>query len=227
MKVSGIAFDAFGTLFNLEGLRQRMYEIVGARDIELFLRFQIRLAPYNWYANAVEPFLDGKRFAADIFLVGSSVVLQSAYDLGMEMTEKQADYIAESLGKLPHFPGIVEGLKSLSAYPLAILSNGTPAGLESLVTNSGSKAHFAHILSVKSAGAFKPAPAVYALGPEAFRAPPEEVILVSANDWDIAAAQMAGLKGAWLARKRKPTNVFGQKMDIVVDELTDLASAIG
>jgi 2-haloacid dehalogenase len=223
MSIKYLTFDAFGTLFNLEGVRPYMYKVVGARDLELYQRFQLRLAPYNWYANSVQQYQAGQRYSADIYKVGASVILQAAGELGMDVSESQAEEIAVGLGKLPLFPGIKEALTELKrVYPLAILSNGTPECLKSLVSNAGVEAQFEHLLSVKSAGFFKPDPKVYALGPASLKLKPEEVALVSANDWDISAAQMAGLRGIWLSRKRRTVPVFGVTAEIIAEELGDL-----
>ncbi len=227
MTLKYLTFDAFGTLFNLEGIRPFMYEVVGARDMELYLRFQLRLAPYNWYANSVQQYDGGKTYSADIYKVGASVILQAAGELGIDMNQKQADQISVGLGKLPLFPGIREALNDLRRdFPLAILSNGSPECLQSLVVNAGVESQFEHVLSVKSAGFFKPDPKVYALGPAAFKASNAEVALVSANDWDTSAAQMAGIRGIWLSRKRRTVPVFGHTAEIVVNELGDLADAL-
>jgi 2-haloacid dehalogenase len=223
MAIKYLSFDAFGTVFNIEGIRKQMYEFVGARDLELYQRFQLRLAPYNWYANSVQQYAAGQKYSADIYLVGASAILQAAGELGIDLNEKQAAEIALGLGKLPMFPGMKEALVELHRdYPLAILSNGTPECLKSLVETAGVEKEFDYVLSVKSAGFFKPDPKVYELAPKAFKAPTEEVALVSSNDWDTSAAHMAGLHGIWLARKRRVAPVFGIKPDIVVNEMGDL-----
>ena len=80
MAIKYLSFDAFGTVFNIEGIRRQMYEFVGARDLELYQRFQLRLAPYNWYANSVQQYDAGKKFSADIYLVGASAILHGLYD---------------------------------------------------------------------------------------------------------------------------------------------------
>ena len=227
MAIKYLSFDAFGTVFNIEGIRKQMYEFVGARDLELYQRFQLRLAPYNWYANSVQQYDAGKKYSADIYLVGASAILQAAGELGIDLNEKQAHEISLGLGKLPLFPGMKEALVELhKEYPLAILSNGTPECLKSLVQNAGVEEEFDMLLSVKSAGFFKPDPKVYDLAPKAFKAPKEEVALVSANDWDTSAAHMAGLSGIWLSRKRRITSVFGIKPDLVVNEMGDLPGAL-
>lgn len=92
--------------------------------------------------------------------------------------------------------------------------------------NSGIFDRFKHVLSVKSAGYFKPAVEVYQLARAAFQVSPAEVALVSANDWDTAAAQMSELKGVWLSRKRRTTTVCGVTPDFVVEGLRDFLQVL-
>ena len=60
--------------------------------------------------------------------------------------------------------------RARSSVPLAILSNGNPQMLDIAVKSAGMTGLFDHVLSVDAVRAYKPAPAAYALGTQAFGA---------------------------------------------------------
>ena len=200
-----IAFDAFGTLFNLEALREQTGD-------ELYEAFFARLQPWTWLATAADAYLPLPELAEAAF--------QSAgEELGVEV---DAAALAGKLTELPLFPEVDAAPNQLGRERLAVLSNGTAAGLEQLLTNAGIRDHFEHVLAADSVARFKPAPEVYALAPRAFGVPAAEVTLVSANSWDAAGAKLAGLRSIWVSRGRPAASVLGLKPDEIVDDLAAL-----
>lgn len=222
MQVSAIAFDAFGTLFDLEGLRGRCERAAGERGGALFDGFVARLVPWTWHATVsghYRPFPE----------VAASALVSAAREQGLDLDPAGTQEIAAGLTSLPPFPDAAPALERLQdgGRPLAILSNGTAKGIEALVDAAGLAGRFDHLLAADSVGRFKPAPEVYALAGDAFGVPAEQVLLVSGNEWDVAGAQQAGLRGAWVARGRPRTGFLGVEPDVVVEELADLPAALG
>jgi|SRR5919201_2792594 2-haloacid dehalogenase len=203
-----IAFDAFGTLFDLEALRER------AGD-ELYEGFYARLQPWTWLATAADVYLPLPELAELAFD-------SAARELSIEV---DAAELAGELTALPLFPEVEETLESLAHERLGVLSNGTLDGLEKLLANAGIADRFDHVLSADSVACFKPAPPVYGLAPRAFGVHADEVTLVSANAWDVAGAKLAGLRAVWVARGRPISPVLGITPDEVVEDLTALAFA--
>jgi 2-haloacid dehalogenase len=206
-----IAFDAFGTLFDLEALRAPLGE-------ELYDAFYARLQPWTWFATAAGAYRPLPQLA-------EQALRSAAAANGAD--EQAAARHAERLTQLPLFPETEAALDSLSGERLAVLSNGTAGGLEELLANAGVRERFEHVLAADSVGRYKPAPEVYALGPDAFGVPGHEVVLVSGNDWDTAGAKLAGLRSAWVSRGRPLAPVLGMEPDYVVDDLSGLAFAVG
>jgi 2-haloacid dehalogenase len=206
-----IAFDAFGTLFDLEALRAPLGE-------ELYDAFYARLQPWTWFATAAGAYRPLPQLA-------EQALRSAAAANGAD--EQAAARHDERLTQLPLFPETEAALDSLSGERLAVLSNGTAGGLEELLANAGVRERFEHVLAADSVGRYKPAPEVYALGPDAFGVPAQEVVLVSGNDWDTAGAKLAGLRSAWVSRGRPLAPVLGMEPDYVVDDLSGLAFAVG
>ncbi|MEA2466436.1 MAG: 2-haloacid dehalogenase [Thermoleophilaceae bacterium] len=207
MQPDAIAFDAFGTLFDLEALRTPLGD-------DVFEGFAARLVPWTWHVTAAGTFSPLPEIAhAAARAAGASA--------------EQADRLPDELAQLPAFPDVAAGLDTLAGWPLAVLSNGTGAGIRSLVEHAGLSTRFEHLLSADQAGCYKPSRELYALAPRAFRTRADRVLLVSSNEWDVTGAASSGLRTAWLGRGREPSWVLGVEPDLAVDSLSDLAQALG
>ncbi len=219
--LAGIAFDAFGTLFDLSGLQPRLEERFGARGEAVFGGFTSRLGPYTCHLTASGRYRPLPDVAAAAFAA-------AAREAGVELDEPGARDLASGLTELPAYPDVAEALERLADRRLAVLSNGTADGVTSLVEGGGVGGHFDHLLPVDQVGRFKPAPApeAYGLVIRAFAAPPGDLLLVSAHEWDIAGAQAAGLRGALVAREGTPTSFLGHEADLVVGDLGELPAAL-
>ena len=99
-------------------------------------------------------------------------------------------------------------LKALRAAGLqtAILSNGAPAMLDAAVGSAGIGDLLDAVLSVESVGVFKPARAVYDMVGARFGVAPGEVLFVSSNGWDAAAASGYGFDTVWVNRAGEPVD---------------------
>jgi 2-haloacid dehalogenase len=109
---------------------------------------------------------------------------------------------------------------------LAVLSNGTADGVAALIEHNGLEGIFDHTLVADSVRRFKPAREVYALAGDAFRAPPDRVMLVSGHEWDVAGAAQAGMRTGWLARGESFTPVLGIQADLEAEDLRELAARL-
>ncbi len=210
-----IAFDAFGTLFDLEWLRKPARDLAGERGDELYEGFYSRLQPWTWLATAAEAYRPLPELARAAFE-------SAAAELELDV---EAGALADRLTELPLFPEVERALDSLGGHRLAVLSNGTADGLEQLLANAGIRDRFEHVLAADSVGRYKPAREVYALAPSAFGVEPEAVTLVSGNPWDAAGAKLAGLRSVWVSRGKPLAPVLDVTPDEVVAELTDLTFA--
>src|SRR3954449_170879 len=104
MQPDAIAFDAFGTLFDLEALREPLGD-------DAFEQFAARLVPWTWHLTA-------------------SGVWSTLPEIATHAGGHEA---AERLTRLPAFPDVRAGLDALDGRGLAVLSNGTQDGVRALV----------------------------------------------------------------------------------------------
>jgi 2-haloacid dehalogenase len=206
MQPDAIAFDAFGTLFDLESLR-------GPMGDEVYDGFVARLVPWTWHVSA-----------AGVFLPLHEIALAAVIAAGA--AREDAPALVAGLRELPPFPDVQPGLGALAGTPLAVLSNGSDDGIRALVENAGLAGCFEHLLGATYSDCYKPARDLYALAPRAFRTRADRVLMVSSNEWDIAGAAEFGMRTAWLGRGREPSWVLGVEPDLVLDELPELAAAL-
>jgi 2-haloacid dehalogenase len=204
MQPDAIAFDAFGTLFDLEALREPM----GSDAFDAFIS---RLIPWTWHltaSGAFSPLPELARLAA-----GAAGAADPAA-------------VARGLSKLPAFEDVRAGLDALTGRRLALLSNGTLEGAASLLSGAGLAPCFEHMLTADQVERYKPARELYALAPRAFQTRADRILMVSSNEWDIAGAAQAGLMTAWLRRGRAPSWVLGCEPDLVLGSLGELAGRL-
>jgi 2-haloacid dehalogenase len=123
----------------------------------------------------------------------------------------------------PAFPDVKPALDALNGIPLAILSNGSPRMLESMVGASGLASYFAEIISVDRVKIYKPSPRVYALAPEVLNVPREDILFVSSNSWDAAGAKAFGFRVCWCNRSGANMERLGFSADVVIPDLTGIA----
>ena len=134
--------------------------------------------------------------------------------------------------RLDPWPDVVVGLTRLKArFPIATLSNGNVSLLVDMARHGGLP--WDCVLSAELFRAYKPSPAVYRGAAELLGIAPAELLMVAAHPSDLAAAQRAGLKTAYVERplERGPDgereNAAGQRFDWVASDFVDLAVKLG
>ena len=222
MELDGIAFDAFGTLFDLSALRTRTRQAASHEGDELFAALKNRLIPWTWHLTAAGDYTPFPELA-------SLAVQAAGREAGLRLERSRCDWVVEGMKELPVFDDVMRGLERLRErrVPLAILSNGTAEGIEALVAHNGLEGVFDHLLAADSVRRFKPAREVYALATAAFDAPADRVMLVTGHEWDVAGAARAGLRTGWLARGERFTPVLGHDADVEAPDLPDLVAQLG
>lgn len=116
-----------------------------------------------------------------------------------------------------------------SGFKTAILSNGSPDMLAGAVKSAGLEALLNATLSVEDVGIFKPATEVYDLVGAKMGVAPKEVLFVSSNGWDAAAATGYGFHTVWVNRAGDPMDRLPWRPPHVMQNLTtipDLAARL-
>jgi 2-haloacid dehalogenase len=214
VKPGAVAFDAYGTLFDVHSVVPR--DIKG--DIKaLSTLWRNRQVEYTWLRSLMDRY-------EDFWSVTKSALRSSARQLQIEAEEAQLDGLMQAYLSPSAFPDVKPALESLKGLRLAILSNGSPNMLESAVRHNGLESLFAEIISADRVQVYKPSPRVYALGTEILRLPAAEILFVSSNWWDAWGAKAFGYNVCWCNRSNAEMGFPDDAPDFVVtglDQITD------
>jgi 2-haloacid dehalogenase len=193
-----IAFDAYGTLFDVHAAATRHRDAIGPAFDRLSQVWRAKHLEYTWiHAQTGRPIsfwvlaersLDFAITTVGGVPAGVREALLSAY--------RRMDPFAE-------VPEVLAALKARGAR-LAILTNGDRDMIADAVAAARLDGMFDAVLSVEDAGVFKPAAAVYRLVTERLACQPAEVTFVSMNRWDVAGGAVFGFDTVWVNRAGMP-----------------------
>jgi 2-haloacid dehalogenase len=139
------------------------------------------------------------------------------------------DRLMELYLTLETFPEVSSVLQQLKAAGLktAILSNGTPAMLDSAVRNARIDSLLDCVLSVEDVGVYKPDPRVYQLAVDQLGIPASQISFQSSNAWDAYAASAFGMKVVWCNRYRQRKERLPGTPDYEIETLAELPRIVG
>jgi 2-haloacid dehalogenase len=144
----------------------------------------------------------------------------------------EVEHLVRVWWRLRPWPDTVAGLTRLKRrYVISPLSNASFAGMVNLAKFAGLP--WDCVITAENARCYKPRPEVYrtALALLALRA--DEVMLVAAHNYDLAAAQALGLHTAFVPRPLEygpgqTSDLMPEgKWDVVVNSVEELAAALG
>lgn len=212
-------FDAYGTLFDTDGaaMKAACEERFKPRLAEwaaIAREWRSKQLEYVWIRSATGSHADFWTVTCDSL---DYVLERAGLDGDAELRQRLLSLYKE-LPAYPEVPSVLSALKT-EGHPTAILSNGTPEMLSSAIQSAGIDGLLDAVLSVESVGVFKPHREVYELVGREFGCPPADVLFVSSNGWDAAAAAGFGFEAAWVARGSRPVDRLPWKPAHVIPDL--------
>lgn len=218
--IKALAFDAYGTLFDVYSVASLGEQLFPGKGKELSQIWRTKQLDYTWLRS-----LMGKH--QDFWKVTQDALDFSCKQLSLECTPAQRNQLMDAYNHLTAFPDVRPALEGLVSVPLAVLSNGSPAMLQAAVKSSGVEKLFQHVISVEDAGTFKPSPKVYQLAVDRFKVKDRGNIgFVSSNCWDAIGAKAFGFTVFWINRGNAPVDILDATPDRVLNKLTDLIPLI-
>ena len=227
MPRSVCVFDAYGTLFDVAGAARAAAAESGGEKLaehwpkvaEIWRRKQLE---YTWIRALAGAHADFWRVTCDAL---DYALEETGLDDALLRARLQALY--RELPAYPEVPAMLAALKA-EGRATAILSNGSPDMLASAVAAAGVGDLLDAVLSVEAVGVFKPARAVYDLVGQRFGCAAPEVLFVSSNGWDAAAARGYGFDVLWVNRGGLPVDRLPWRPAHVAADLSvvpDIAAA--
>lgn len=214
-----VVFDVNETLSDMSAMTQRFTEVGVSGAVAA-----------TWFASLLR----------DGFALTAAGVNPSFTDLGAEtlrsgLSGQVADldaameHIMSAFTGLPVHPDVVEGIQSLHALGLRLvtLSNGPASVAQGLLERNGLTDHFERVLSVQEAPLWKPAREAYSFALQVCEVEPSEAMLVAVHPWDIHGARQAGLGTGWINRTKARYPSYFAPPDLEATSLIDLAIRVG
>ena len=144
---------------------------------------------------------------------------------GIAHTAEEVNWLVAQIEKLKPFPDVPAAMEKLrKRYKLAILSNGDPDMLEAARAHHGIA--FDHIISVAAAGAFKPHVATYTKAAQIVGVAMNEILFVANHAFDCVGAKAAGMKAAFIDRRKRPFGKWPYQPDLIVADFAELAEQL-
>jgi 2-haloacid dehalogenase len=218
--LKAIVFDAYGTLFDVHSVIALCNEIFPERGQALSQLWRAKQLEYTWLLSLMGRY-------EDFWSVTERALRFACKSLRLPLDPARQARLMEAYLHLDPYPEVQEALAALSAYPLAILSNGSPPMLQAVVSSAKLDGVFAHVVSVDEIGIYKPSPQVYQLAADRLGVERGSIAFISSNSFDIIGASAFGFHTYWVNRANKPLDELGLRPDQVIIRLTDLVESLG
>ncbi len=227
MPITTCVFDAYGTLFDVAAAARQ----AASEPAFTAIRDDWPVLAEHWRSKQLQySWLRAVTGAHEDFWI----VTQNGLDWALEKTAHAGDpALRERLLALywelqayPEVPAMLAALKQ-GGMNTAILSNGSPAMLQGAVDSAGIGDLLDVSLSVESVGIFKPDASVYDLVGKHFGCARDEVLFVSSNGWDAAAATGYGFVTAWVNRGGEPLDRLPWTPVHRLEDLTGIPALAG
>jgi 2-haloacid dehalogenase len=214
-----IVFDVNETLLDLAALDPFFERVFGDSRLrsEWFLTLET-----CWMTNTItghyQPFSDLAQAALKMVAARHQAVV----------SDDLCQALADALKALPAHQDVHAALKRLkdSGAVLVALSNGALEALQQQLDSAGLTGCFDHIMAGSEISQFKPALQTYQMVAQRLALSTHQMIMVAAHAWDIAGAERAGCRTAFVQRPGKVLNPVGARPDFIGADLLDIAEQL-
>jgi 2-haloacid dehalogenase len=223
-----IAFDAYGTLFDVYSMTQLAEELFPQFGEKLSLMWRDRQIEYTRLISLSDPQPQGSKHYMPFWDVTILSLRYCCKRLGLNLTSALEQRLMDQYAKLLAFKDskpVLQAIKS-KGIPTAILSNGSVAMLDTVVQSNGLAPYLDQIVSVEPARIFKTAPQAYQLLCTSFDVNAQNILFVSSNAWDALAASWFGFDVFWVNRQGHPFEEIGSPPKFTGSSLDELLKVI-
>lgn len=216
LAVDALVYDAYGTLFDVYSVFEKCEKNFPGKGAAISEIWRAKQLEYTWlrslmgkYQNFWELTEAGLRFACKA--------------LELNLTDEILRELMDNYLNLATYEEVPGTLKKLSAtIQQAVLSNGNPEMLNTVVENNNLKSYLQAVLSVDGLSIYKPTPKVYQLAVDKLGVPPNKIGFVSSNCWDAIGAKSFGFRVFWINRFKRPLDELGIVPDHEIQTLDQI-----
>lgn len=220
-EVRACVFDAYGTLFDFTSATHGCRDLLGDDLDRLTVLWRDKQLQYTWLRAIQGRHVDFWQVTGD------------ALDFALETLKLDRHELRDRLMHLyltlDVFPEVPEVLRRLKAADIrtAILSNGSPSMLNSVVRNARIDGLLDCVLSVEEVGVYKPDPLVYQLAVDRLGISAPQISFQSSNAWDAFAASSFGMTVVWCNRYRQRQERLPGRPNCEIETLAALPELLG
>ncbi|MCX7164888.1 MAG: haloacid dehalogenase type II [Rhodocyclales bacterium] len=211
--IGACVFDAYGTLFDFNSAASAARDELGDDWQRLSDLWRLKQLQYTWLRGLAQHHADFWQVTGDALDFALATLKIERPGLRKRLMD-----LYLQLSTYPEVPAMLRELKT-RGIKLAILSNGTPGMLATVVRNSGLEGVFDDVFSVEEVGVYKPHPSVYGLAADRLKTAPSRICFLSSNGWDAHSAKAFGFRVIWCNRfgqapERIPATPDGEIADL-------------
>lgn len=223
-----VVFDAYGTLFDVYSVSELAEQLFPGHGAALSVIWRDKQIEYSRLISLSDPAAPRSRHYQDFWTLTERALAYACARLKLPLSPAHADKLLGQYAKLQAFPENLNVLQTLHqrGVPCAILSNGSPAMLESAVQSAGFTSYLDRVLSVDDVGQFKTHPSSYALVQQHYSVALSEVLFVSSNGWDALGATWFGFQTCWVNRQGLPHETLGPAPTHTASDLTAVLNLV-
>jgi 2-haloacid dehalogenase len=223
-----IAFDAYGTLFDVYSMGQLAEELFPGHGQAFALMWRDRQIEYTRLVTMSDPTPSGSKYYLPFWDLTILSLRYVCKRMGLNLTSQYEKRLMDQYSKLTGFEDSLSVLKTIKEKGLstAILSNGSKEMLSTVVDSNGLTPYLDKVVTVEDVRLFKTAPQAYELLLKAFPVKKAEILFVSSNAWDALAAKWYGFDVFWVNRLGHPFEEIGEKPNFEGASLTHVLDVI-
>ncbi len=223
-----IAFDAYGTLFDVYSVGQLADELFPGHGQALVLMWRERQIEYTRLVTMSDPNPAGSKYYLSFWDLTVRSLRYVCKRMHLNLSSESENRLMSQYAKLTAFDDGETVLKTIKDRGLAtaILSNGDREMLAKVVDSSGLKPYLDKLVTIEEVRLFKTAPQAYELLLKAFPVQKKEILFVSSNAWDALAAKWYGFDVFWVNRLGHPFEEIGDQPDYQGASLSEVLKAL-
>jgi 2-haloacid dehalogenase len=223
-----IAFDAYGTLFDVYSMGQLAEELFPGHGQSFALMWRDRQIEYTRLVTMSDPNSNGSKYYLPFWELTIRSLRYVCKRMGLELTAEYEKRLMDQYAKLTSFEDSLTVLEAIKEKGIstAILSNGSKEMLATVVESNGLKLYLDKVVTIEDVRLFKTAPQAYELLLKAFPVKKEEILFVSSNAWDALAAKWYGFDVFWVNRLGHPFEEIGEKPNYEGNSLSQVLAIL-
>ena len=219
MKTKAVVFDAYGTLFDVNSAAEKCKNKIGSKWESFSNFWRTTQLEYTWLRSLMKKHENFWKITEDSLDKSMRV-----YNIDKNMKNELLN-LYKILTPYPEVKKVLENLKKKN-FKLSILSNGTPALLNELVTSNKLNNLFDDLFSIEEVRVYKPDKRVYEIPIKKYNIKANEISFLSANTWDVSGGGNYGYNAIWVNRNNSEFDKLDFRPNIEINNLTQLLDIV-